>query len=350
MSNITISDIAKKAGVSAGTVDRVLHNRGRVSVENQQKIEKAIEELGYKPNMTARALVSRKNLNICAVIPSNSDGDYWASVEKGLYKAVSDTEYSNLNLDVVYYDQYSSLSFAEAVDSVKSKDDVNGVILATHFEAMVREFTAYLDEKEIAYVFVDSNIDGCNELAYFGLDAYDSGYATAELALNITQAEGQVVLVDFKLTEGEASTQSIIRSNGFVDCFVKNGAKDRLVFFDLNTNLQDYESRLDKLFESNLAIQTVVTLNSRSYYVADYLKKNNKKGIKMIGFDLIQKNVDFLEKRVVSFLISQHPEKQGYSAVEALFEHTILKADIKNVNYMPIDIITTANLKYYQDI
>lgn len=350
MSSITIADIAYKAGVSAGTVDRVLHNRGRVSVENMQKVEKAIEELGYKPNMTARALVSRKNLNICAIIPSNSEGDYWASVEKGLYKAVSNTEYSNLNLDIVYYDQYSFLSFAEAVNAVKSKDDVNGVVLATHFEEEVREFTAYLDGKEIAYVFVDSNISGCNELAYFGLEAYDSGRATAELALNITSFEKEIVLIDFKFNVGEQPTQAIVRSRGFIDFFNICGEKKRLIFLDLDANSEDYHSRLDRLFDSHPAIQTLVTLNSRSYLVANFLKRKNKKDIKMIGFDLIRKNVDFLEERVISFLISQHPEKQGYSAVEALFSYVILKSEIKNVNYMPIDIITAANLKYYKDI
>ena len=44
---ITIFDVAEKAGVSKGTVDRVLHNRGEVSRKSAEKVRKAIEELNY---------------------------------------------------------------------------------------------------------------------------------------------------------------------------------------------------------------------------------------------------------------------------------------------------------------
>ena len=47
---ITIFDVAEKAGVSKGTVDRVLHNRGEVSRKSAEKVRKAIEELNYEPN------------------------------------------------------------------------------------------------------------------------------------------------------------------------------------------------------------------------------------------------------------------------------------------------------------
>ena len=48
--NVTINDVAKAAGVSKGTVDRVIHNRGEVSEKSRKKVLKVIEELGYKPN------------------------------------------------------------------------------------------------------------------------------------------------------------------------------------------------------------------------------------------------------------------------------------------------------------
>ena len=48
---ITINDVARAAGVSKGTVDRVLHARGEVSKKSREKVLKVIEELGFKPNM-----------------------------------------------------------------------------------------------------------------------------------------------------------------------------------------------------------------------------------------------------------------------------------------------------------
>ena len=58
---VTINDVAKAAGVSKGTVDRVLHNRGEVSKKSKEKVLRVIEELGYKPNLYASMLASEEN-------------------------------------------------------------------------------------------------------------------------------------------------------------------------------------------------------------------------------------------------------------------------------------------------
>ena len=59
--NIRIKDIAERAGVSVGTVDRVLHNRPNVSKKALEKVNKALEEMDYKPNMYASALAYNKS-------------------------------------------------------------------------------------------------------------------------------------------------------------------------------------------------------------------------------------------------------------------------------------------------
>lgn len=350
MAIIKISDIAKKAGVSAGTVDRVIHKRGKVSPEKKVMVEKAIEELQYKPNLTARALVSRKQLNICAVLPENTKGQYWYSIEEGIDKAIEGLDYSNLCCEKIYFDQYSFSSFLNAVEELKKRKGVNGVILATHFEEGVVALSKYLDEKDIQYVFLDSNIDSCKELAYFGLDAYDSGAMSAELTLNITPLEAKVVLVDFIVENGDKSTQTIKRSEGFRDYFDAKNHINHLIEFEYNVNDANSTHLLDRVLEQHPTIGTLVTLNSRSYYLAEYLIKRNLLGLKLIGFDLIEKNIEYLNRGVITFLISQHPQKQGYLAVEALFNKYILKADVQKLNYMPIDLISALNIKYYQDI
>ncbi|HQB28933.1 MAG TPA: LacI family DNA-binding transcriptional regulator, partial [Paludibacter sp.] len=48
---IRIKDIAKLAGVSAGTVDRVVHNRGNVSAKSREAVEKVLKEVNYRPNI-----------------------------------------------------------------------------------------------------------------------------------------------------------------------------------------------------------------------------------------------------------------------------------------------------------
>lgn len=59
--NIRIIDIAEMAGVSVGTVDRVIHNRGRVSEENEKKVRAILEKANYQPNLMARSLASKSS-------------------------------------------------------------------------------------------------------------------------------------------------------------------------------------------------------------------------------------------------------------------------------------------------
>ena len=56
MAKIRIKDIAEQAGVSVGTVDRVLHNRPNVSEIARKKVEEVLDSINYKPNMYASAL------------------------------------------------------------------------------------------------------------------------------------------------------------------------------------------------------------------------------------------------------------------------------------------------------
>lgn len=71
---VTIKDVAKAAGVTNGTVDRVLHNRGEVAHETKAKVMSVVERLGYKPNVYASMLARNKAHSIAVLMPSFSKG------------------------------------------------------------------------------------------------------------------------------------------------------------------------------------------------------------------------------------------------------------------------------------
>ena len=68
MSNATIYDVAGAAGVSLATVSRVLNSPEKVKEETRQRVLKVIKELGYRPNVIARGLASRKTTTVGVVI------------------------------------------------------------------------------------------------------------------------------------------------------------------------------------------------------------------------------------------------------------------------------------------
>ena len=79
---VTIRQIAEESGVSRGTVDRVLNNRGKVRPEVEERVRKVAQELGYKPNFHARAMV-KNGINI-ALISTRQPHQYIDMVMKGM--------------------------------------------------------------------------------------------------------------------------------------------------------------------------------------------------------------------------------------------------------------------------
>ena len=88
MEKIRIKDIAERAGVSVGTVDRVLHNRPNVSAPAREKVEKALKEMEYQPNVYASALAYNKTYVFYALIPQHESEAYWEEIEQGVKKAI----------------------------------------------------------------------------------------------------------------------------------------------------------------------------------------------------------------------------------------------------------------------
>ena len=122
--NIRIIDIAEMAGVSVGTVDRVIHNRGRVSEENEKKVRAILEKANYQPNLMARSLASKKQYHFLAITPSFKPGEYWEAISEGIDKAASETEFYNVNVTKLFFDQYDNHTFDAIVRTLFDEEDI----------------------------------------------------------------------------------------------------------------------------------------------------------------------------------------------------------------------------------
>lgn len=69
----TLKDVAKKAGVAASTVSRVINDSPRISEETKFKVRKIMDEIGYHPNINARNLVKQRSHNLGLVIPYSTE-------------------------------------------------------------------------------------------------------------------------------------------------------------------------------------------------------------------------------------------------------------------------------------
>lgn len=111
---VTIKDVARVAGVSTATVSRVVHNGGQVGDACRARVKKVIEELGYRPNTNARALVSRSSDTIGVVTPRLSM-TFFGCLAAGVENAARD---NNLKL-LMSNSQYETKTELEAIESLR---------------------------------------------------------------------------------------------------------------------------------------------------------------------------------------------------------------------------------------
>ena len=116
---ITMKDIAKKANVSIGTVDRVIHNRGRVSQSTSKKIQKIIKEYDYKPNIFASSLSAKSKIYIATIMPYlHQDNKYWELPHKGIKKKLNEIKNYNFENDFFFFDKYNPDSLKKIFNKI----------------------------------------------------------------------------------------------------------------------------------------------------------------------------------------------------------------------------------------
>ena len=112
-------------------------------------------------------------------------------------------------------------------------------------------------------------------------------------------------------------------------------------------NTASNEELLDIFFAEHPKAALGAVFNSRVYQVADYLQKKGHRLDALVGYDLLQKNVEHLKSGEVNYLIGQRPGLQGYCGVKALCNHIVFKKPVTAVKYMPIDILMKENIDFY---
>ena len=116
---VRIVDIARMAGVSVATVDRVIHNRGKVSEENLARINEVLRRVDYRPNLIARSLASGRRYTLCAVMPRFAPGEYWADFEAGIARAEAEAVRYNVTVRRFCFDQYDRSSFESLLETLR---------------------------------------------------------------------------------------------------------------------------------------------------------------------------------------------------------------------------------------
>lgn len=347
--NIRIMDIAEKAGVSIGTVDRVLHSRGEVSDETRDKILKIISDFDYRPNILASSLASKKVTTFASLTPWAPDKDaFWSKPQEGIEKAIDQLRHYGVRLLQFYFKMEDTETFTKEAEKILELSP-DGILLAPWAKRESLKFTQELDQRAIPYVFIDSNLKEANPISFIVQNSVQSGYLAAKLIDYGIAPESKILMIH--ITKDLQNANHLLqREKGFFDYFetVKNKSH-RIIKIEVPPDEIEIVNKLNTCLLEEKSIDAVFVTNSKVNLVAGFFDLFNNRP-KIIGYDLIPKNIDLLLHSKIDFLLNQKPESQGYVATNLLFDQIVRKEKVKKDNYTSIDIITRENIEYYSSI
>lgn len=348
---VTIKDIALKAKVSTGTVDRVLHERGKVSEKVKEKVLKIIKEMNYEPNLMARALGSSKKYQLAALIPDEQYDPYWHDPKMGIIKAEKELKQYGINVNYFPFNPYDANSFIDNAGLI-TEQHVDGIILSPIFYREVLPFLEQWKKDQIPFVLFNTQIPDYDPLSYIGQDSYQSGYLAGKLIHYGLPQPCSILITHFDEELSNAAHLSK-KEQGFRSYFAHNyiDQEYNILKAELNSsNFYKFAESLSGFIENIPDLKGIFVTTSKAFKVASYLKQRHIKGIKIIGYDLLPKNIHYLNNGYISFLINQNPKGQGYWGISLLADHLLYKKEVPPLKYLPLDIITKENVNYFVDL
>lgn len=175
---VTAQDVAKLAGVSTATVDRVLNNRGGVKASKSRRVLEVAMTLGYIDERDQRAVDVGPRSRIVFVLP-NGRSRYISMLGRLIVARTAEFERLRLTPLVEYINSFNPKALAKALRD--HAGSAQGIAFMAIEHPLVRETVAQLGSDGVPLVTLISDIAGSGRLAYFGLDNRAAGRTAGEL-------------------------------------------------------------------------------------------------------------------------------------------------------------------------
>ncbi|MDB5285854.1 MAG: LacI family transcriptional regulator [Mucilaginibacter sp.] len=348
--NVRIKDIAVKAKVSTGTVDRVIHNRGRVAEDVKERVLKIIKELNYEPNLLARVLGSKKKYYLAALFPDHQYDAFWLAPKAGIEKAEADLKQYGVQIEQFVFNPHDPDSYVKQATEL-TKRNPDGILLSPIYYKETLPFFEQWKGNHIPFVLFNTQITDYDPLSYIGQDSYQSGLLAAKIVHFGQQTPCSVLIAH--IDEQISNAQHLVKKEqGFRNYFLQNNVDHQfnILRVELQRSSQSgFIRKLDEIIDSNPNIKHIYVTTSQAFEIAKYLEQRKITGIKIIGYDLIAPNLHYLNNDRISFLINQNPKGQGYWGIHQLCDYLIFKKEVPIIKYLPLDIVTKENLNYFLD-
>lgn len=339
---VTSKQIAALAGVSRGTVDRALHNRGRVKPEVAERIRRIADELGYQPHPAGQALVLSGREFKFGVYVQSVATPTMQMVLAGVRKAASELKTFGVTTLIKTHPTIDKAAEMSAIDEFL-KAGCQAIALTPVTEPDVAERVDGLVESGIPVVVFNGDLPDSKRLCYVGMDNYVGGQIAGVMMGYMFSEGGKVLPITAHLT----NYAHYIRAKGFMEVIQNDFPNIELLplqaCFDNDTFA--YEITKTALGE-HPDIAGVFSASNGTQGVCRAIEEAGQTGrIRVFTFDANPVNVEDLKAGRISLLFGQGAEYQGYRPLYILYDYVAKgMRPAETAEYIEPSVVTKYNL------
>lgn len=339
---VTIQQIAERAGVSRGTVDRALNNRGRINPEVAEMVKRTAQEMGYvhKARKRQKTPGGKKKIGIVTQL---SESSFMLEVKRGIRTGKKELE--DLGIEVLVKENTSVHEEEQlrAIDELV-KEGIQGLALMPVDSEAIREKLNWLvNEKNISVVTFNSDIVGTKRCCFVGMDNKLSGQTAAGLFGMMTRGVGKILVI----TGYFSSMLNNSRVDGFVEEIKKISPKLEIAGVQGSfNNTEEVRKIIENAMMSISGINGIFVVSGGQEGIVEAFKNLGvEQRPYVVIYDQTKKNEKLLKDNIADFLIDQNGFEQGYRPQRILAD-ILLNENYpeKEFFYTGIDIKNKYNL------
>ena len=340
----TIKMIAEMAGVSPGTVDRALYNRGRVNPEVKKKILDIATQLNYKPNAVAKGLAAINKKYKIAVILHTQINTFQREIIEGVEEAENEIKDNGVTVEIMEGSHFSA-DYQIGLLEKALKEKVNAIAVNPIQDQRIKDKLNQIASSGIRVYLLSNHLDDVNYCAYYGCNYKAMGAITSGL-IRITASTSDRLLI-FSASFSMRGHKDRIEG-------IKEGLKDYGDSFISGVyELPDDDIETYKITRKAIAEHPEVSIivapgavSSKGMITA--LKDEGIYGkVKLIIFDLSTISKEgFMQNKIIAS-IEHSPRLQGYNAIKGIYSDLLYGNQPEKINhYVPTKIVLKENLIY----
>ena len=310
---VGVQDIAEALGISCGTVDRALHDRAGVSPATKRRVLAVARRLGYRPNLAARYLSSRKHIMIGVSLPLEV-AYFFDDVREGIVDAAS--AFEPLGVKILYrpYKRFGQHEVEALRDILEEK--VSAIIVAPGYHERMRSDIDKAARRGVPVVCVVTDAPGTERLTSVSVDRFAHGALAGELMGHLIGGEGGVIT--FIGMHAVVDHEQKLR--GFETSFKEFCPRGRILgVVENHDEAEEAYEKCRRVLAQYPSAKGIYVATANSMPVIRALDELGLSGkIKVIGTDLFPAMVPVIQAGKMAATIYQRPREQGSTAVRAI--------------------------------